>query len=169
MDFFSYLTLDNYLKEMPIIIALIGVGIALFQWRTFLKLRRAEFIDKIINIIRFDKDMSQIVYTTDYEHNWYKEDFHNNKNRDFQYRIDKLLSYIDYVCYLYNNNNIKNKEFKALRYIITTICVSTSVQTYLWNLYHYSKKKMNVDCSFINLIDYGIKNKLVKDKFKKMI
>jgi len=160
------LTVNNYLTVLSIIIALGGGIFAVIQWFSFKKLRRAEFIDKIINTIRFDKDMPQIIYIIEYEYNWYNDDFHNNKNRDFQYRIDKLLSYIDYVCYLFNSENISDEEFKVLQYIITAICVSPDVQAYLWNLYHYSKKKMNIDCSFINLVNYGIKNRLVKDKFK---
>jgi hypothetical protein len=142
----------------------IGGFFALIQWISSKKLRRAEFIDQIINKIQFDKENSETMYMIYYNHNWYTNDFHNSIS-GFEYKIDKLLSYIDYICYLYNTKNITNNEFKVLKYRVNRICISPSVQKYLWNLYHWSKKN-KTDCLFAHIIDYGIENGFIKREFK---
>jgi hypothetical protein len=156
------MTIDNYLTLISIFLVLIGAIFALIQWNSTIRLRRAEFIDKIINIIRFDKEMAETLYTIDYYPFWYDVNFH--KNRDFEYKIDKVLSYFDYICYLYSTKNIGNNEFKILKYRISRICMSPSTQAYLWNLYHFSNK-FGRECSFTHIINYGIKNKLIKQEF----
>ena len=145
---------------------LIGGIPALIQLRSTVKLRRAKFINKIINITRFDKELTKAMYTIEETDNWYDENFHNGNNIDVSYNICRLLSYFDYICYLYISKNISYKEFRTLKYRVTVIFKSLSAKTYLWNIYHYSMKKMNVECSFINLIDYGIKNNILTKEFK---
>ena len=156
------MTIDNYLTLFSIILVLVGAIFALIQWNSSIKLRRAEFIDKIINIIRFDKEMAETLYVIDYNLFWYDANFHKNGN--FEYKIDKALSYFDYICYLYSTKNIGNNEFKILKYRISRICMSPSTQAYLWNLYHFSNK-FKRECSFTNIINYGIKNKLITNEF----
>jgi hypothetical protein len=145
---------------------MLGGGIfALFQLNFSEKLKKAEFLDKIINIIRFDKENAETMYIIDYESGWYKEEFHHSDNDDLEWKIDKLLSYCDYVCYLYSTKNITEKEFRILEYEINRICSSRDAQAYLWNLYHFSKKR-NSDCSYMYIINYGIKKKIIADDFK---
>ena len=158
-------TIDNYLTVLSTILMSIGGIFALIQWVSSKKLRRAEFIDQIIKKLRFDKEISETMYMLDYNHNWYTRDFHNG-NSDIEYNVDKLLSYINYICYLYSTKNITNNEFKVLKYEVNRICISPSVQKYLWNLYHWSIKN-KTDCSFVYIIDYGIKNSFIKGEFKK--
>jgi hypothetical protein len=156
------MTIDNYLTLISIILVIIGAIFALIQWNSTIKLRRAEFIDKIINIIRFDKEMAETIYIIDYNLFWYNKNFH--KNKDFEYKIDKVLSYFDYICYLYSTKNIGNNEFKILKYRISRICMSPSTQAYLWNLFHFSNK-FKRESSFTHLLDYGIRKKLIKKEF----
>ena len=167
MNCLSNLTIDNYLTIVSILLGSIGGLVAIIQWCSSIKLRRAEFIDKIINITRFDEGISKTMLIIDYDenNNWYNDKFHN-KNKELEYQIDKLLAYIDYVCYLYNEEIISYNEFIVLEYKVTRICSSLSARTYLWNLYHYSKIRMNAVCSFINLINYGIINKILPNDFK---
>jgi hypothetical protein len=86
------MTIDNYLTIMSLLLVLIGGIFALFQWNSTIKLRKAEFIDKIINIIRFDKEMAETIYIIDYDLFWYNENFHKNENNEnLEYKIDKVL------------------------------------------------------------------------------
>ena len=103
------------------------------------------------------------MYTIDYhEKPWYGDTFHNS---DMEFAIDKLLSYLSYICYLKKTRNISNEEFKALEYEIVRACSSYDVQAYLWNLYHFSKA-CNAKCSFDYLITFGLENGLIPDSFK---
>jgi hypothetical protein len=87
------MTIDNWLTLTSITLTTGGAIFVLYQWYSTIRLRRAEFIDKIINIIRFDKEMADVLYIIDYDLSWYGENFH--KDRDFEYKIDKVLSYFD--------------------------------------------------------------------------
>jgi len=162
MHIFRNWTIDNFLTLSSMVLMSIGGIFALIQWISSKKIRKAEFVHQIINRLRFDDEMQKVMYLIDYNHKWYSENFHNS---ELENRVDKLLSYIDYICYLYFLKNISNNEFRILKYEINRICISPSVQAYLWNLYHFSKR-MNTNCSFMHIIDYGIKKKIIKNEFK---
>jgi len=153
-------TIDNYLQLLFNIGMLVGGVIALLQWRSSIKIRRTEFLDEILNKLWFDEDMAKTMYTIDYNQNWYTQDFHSSYS-EFGYQVDKLLSYVDYICYLYRRKNISTHEFNVVKNEINVICACKSTQTYLWNAYHFKKE----NCSFLNIIDYGIKNNILSKDF----
>lgn len=156
-------TIDNWLSLGSILIIIIGGFFALIQWVASNKIKRAEFINQIIEKLRFDRNMVDTMYMIDYNYNWYGLTFHNSNN-ELEFSIDKLLSYLSYICYLRSTGNIKKKEFKILQYELNRVCISPCVQTYLWNLYHFSKKNKTI-CTFKDLIDYGINAKIIKQDF----
>ena len=144
--------------------ALIAGGIfAFIQWNRTIKIKRSEFINQIIEKLRFDDKMASAMYLIDYDHDWYDSDFHNGGENEFL--IDKLLSYLSYICYLKDSRHITQKESSILEYELKRACESTSVQAYLFNLYHFSKSR-NSTCSFQYLINYGLKNNIIdKENF----
>lgn len=153
-------SVDNVLSLISILVVIVGGLFAFFQWHLNNKTKRTELIDEIIRKLRFDKEMAETMYIIDYDSSWYNG-FHNRTD-DFEYRIDKLLSYLTFICYLYEEKNLKKEEFRVLQYEINRACTSYSVQSYLWNLYHFSQKQ-GTECSFQYLIDYGIKSKLIDE------
>lgn len=156
------LSIDNWLKIISLTFAAIGGAFIYWQWRNSIRIRRAEFINQILEKLRFDRDLTSTVYIVDYNQKWYNSSFHNS---DLERSIDKLFCYMDYICYLKSTRNISTTEFKIFQYEIHRTCISISSQVYLWNLYHFSKKN-NTDCSFQYLINYGIKSKLMPKDFK---
>ena len=164
MNNFSYWTIDNYLSLILIIVMAIGSIFALIQWNSSTKIRRTEFLDEIINKLWFDEKMARTMHMIDSNPNWYAEDFHKSYS-DLGYQIDKLLSYFDFICYLYFVKNLSFNEFSVIRYEIDRTCASPSVQAYLWNLYHFSNE-IEAGCSFMYIIDYGIKEKIINKDFK---
>ena len=156
------LSVENWLTLTSLGFAAIGGGFIYWQWLKSVKIRRAEFINQIIEKLRFDKELTAITYIVDYQQDWYNNSFHNS---DLECSIDKLFSYVDYICYLKTTRNISDTEFKIFQYEIHRICVSYSSKVYLWNLYHFSKRN-NTTCSFQYLIDYGIYCKLFPKDFK---
>jgi hypothetical protein len=157
------MTIDNWLTLCSIILVVIGGMFALVQWIASNKIKRAEFISQIIDKLRFDKDMVKTMYMVDYDYNWYNQDFHNS-NDEIEFSIDKLLSYLSYICYLHATGNIKKEEFKILQYELNRACISPSVQSYLWNLHHFSEKNKTI-CTFEYLIKYGIDSKIISTQF----
>ncbi|MCL2050706.1 MAG: hypothetical protein FWG91_03090 [Lachnospiraceae bacterium] len=158
------MTIDNWLTMISLILVVGGGIFAGFQWHITNRIKRAEFINAIIIELRFNKEMAKTMYRIDYlEDSWYDEDFHNSHS-DLEFEIDKLLSYLSYICYLKYTRNISNKEFKFLQYEIVRACSSPDVQSYLWNLFHFSKA-CSSKCSFEYLVLFGINNKLFHRSF----
>ena len=151
---------DNWQTLISFLFIVVGGSFALFQYYSSVKTKRAEFINQILEKLRFDKDLATTAYIFDYNQNWYNKSFHGS---EIEGSIDKLLSYLDYICYLRFTKNITKTEFKVFQYKIHRACITSKI--YLWNLHNFSKKN-NTTCSFQFLIDYGIKNKLFPKDFK---
>ncbi|MCL2041989.1 MAG: hypothetical protein FWG84_08145 [Bacteroidales bacterium] len=158
-------TIDNWLTLISLNFIAFGGGFALWQFYKNTKIKRAEFLNQILEKLRFDENLTTTMYVVDYNQVWYDNKFHNS---EFEGNIDKLFSYLDYICYLKSTRNIKGTEFKICQYEINRVCVSIATQQYLWNLYHFSKKN-NTDSSFQYLIDYGIEKNLFPTDFKENI
>jgi len=115
-------------------------------------------LDSIIVKLIFDKEMLETMYKIDYNRCWYDENFHRSEGEP---SVDQFLSFLNYTCYLRKIGVIRKNEFKIIQYELNRVCKSPSVQGYLWNLYHFSKK----DCVFQYLIDYGIKRQYIPQDF----
>lgn len=147
---------------LGLLIASITSVVGLMQWNKSNMIRKAEFLKQIIDKLRFDENMTKIMYKIDYSHNWYDKSFHNS---DEEKEYDKFFAYLNYVCYLRTTKIISEKEFNILKYEINRVCLDNGVQSYLWNLYHFSKKN-NVKSSFNELIEYAIKEKIFGINFR---
>ncbi|MDE6288694.1 MAG: hypothetical protein K2M00_07930, partial [Muribaculaceae bacterium] len=99
---------------LALVVALGGFIFSIFQWRKSIKIRRAEFINQLIEKLRFDKTLSETIYKLEYScDGWYDSSFHHSP---FELQIDRLFSYLDYICYLKDIHNISEVEFKIFRY-----------------------------------------------------
>jgi len=164
INFFKNLTVEIFLDSISIAFVLAGGVFALTRWYAEIKTKRAKFMEKIYLRSRIDKEMAETMYKIDYDYTWYDESFHGNRT-GLEYSVDKLLSFFDYICYLKKIRTITKNEFVVIQYRIIRIFNSPCVQSYLWNLYHFSKKN-KADCSFKHLIDYGlIKGSIDKTEF----
>jgi len=158
------LNLNNFLLYyITPIVTVFSVIIALLQYMKANKVKRAELINQIIEKLRFNEELQETFLMIDYNNKWYNESFHNKEN-DIEKKVDRLLAYFSYLCYLRNLKFLSKKEFTLFEYQLNRICISPQVQNYLWNLYHFSKKN-NAKTSFNYLIDYGLKNNLFYSDF----
>jgi hypothetical protein len=126
------------------------------------KVKKAEFFHQIIDRLRFDDDIVQATYKIEYKEWFYNKDFHHN-NTNFEFKLDKLLFYLSYICYLKKTENIDNNEFENFQYIIKRVCEYHDVQCYLWNIHHFSDEQ-NKQCSFKPLIDYSIEEGIISQE-----
>lgn len=155
-------SVENVISFLFALFAVTGGVFALFQWISANKTKRAELINLINEKLRFDQEMVEAIRMVEYDDLWYTYSFHNSQNGT-EARIDKLLSYLSYICYIKQMGVIRKKEFTIFEYSLNRTCSSWAVQKYLWNLYHFSKSQ-GTKCSYQFLIDYGIKNKLIDKK-----
>ncbi len=159
------LDIENILAIVSLVLVLAGGFFGYIQWRKANIIKRAEFINQIIEKLRFDKEMVETLYKFDYDDSWYDAEFHNKEGSELERKIDQTLSYLSYICYLKDAKILQKNDFLALEYVVTRACQSKNVQAYLWNLYHFSKK-VQTKCAFHDVIEYGLKNKLFSEKFK---
>jgi hypothetical protein len=159
----SVWTIENTLTLLSLIVATFVALFAIAQWRNSIKLKRAEFLNQIIEKLRFDDDIAHTMYLVEYSADWYSASFHGG---NLESAIDKLFGYMSYICYLRSMGNIKEPEFEVLSYEIHRTCSSPSAETYLWNLYHFSAQT-GTSCTFNNLIEYGLEKKLFHQDFLK--
>ena len=82
--------------------------------------RRIELIHQIIEKLSFDKDIAWIMYMIDYGTSWYDRNFHNRED-DLEYRVDKVLSFLNYVCYLRKEKSLGKREFRILCYEVNRV------------------------------------------------
>lgn len=154
-------SISDVLSFISIILVIVGGIFGYKQWVYSNKTKRADFINQIINTLRFDREIVETINMIDYDFLWYNENFHHNHN-DVEYKVDKTLSYLSYICYLIEEKHISKRDFIILEYEINRTCISPDVQCYLWNLYHFSVSQKS-KCSFQYLIEYGIQNKLIEE------
>lgn len=154
---------------VPIITLIVGIiggvsgGIlALYQWNKNLKLKRADYLYELSTKLRTDEVLSDVVKYFDYDEPWYNDTFH--EEHTIEKKIDTILSFFSYICYLKNRKMISNKEFRIFKYEIDRILKSNQTQDYLFNIYHFSKKN-NEDIPFYYLFQYAENNKMIDKEF----
>ena len=80
------------------LISALGLGFggyfSLKQWHVSNKIKRAEFIDQILEKLRFNEKSVEAMYQIDYNQTWYDDNFHGSGGKE--YAIDRLLSYLSY-------------------------------------------------------------------------
>jgi len=166
IDFTNFINIIAILVNMLMLITVIIGGVfGLIQWIHSNRIKKSEFVNQITKTLRSDINMAAISYKIEYRKFEYNKEFHSDYK--LQYKVDMLLSYLSYICYLFKNGIINNDEFNIFKYNVNWICKDgDNIQPYLWNLYHFSKKNGFI-CSFYCLIDFGIENKLFDDDFEK--
>ncbi len=144
------------------VISAAGGCFALLQWRKAQKLRRAEHVKDLLLRFRDDTEIADAFYRIDYGEEWYTKEF-IEEHKD-EKRFDRLFAYADYACYLLKQHVIGAKEFQPFEYRICRLANNRDVQSYFFNLYHFSKRN-NVPMSFQYLLNYMRKEGLLFNDF----
>lgn len=158
-----------------IVAALAALGGLVFvglEYRRSNKIKRADFIENLINRMRGDTDIREILYVFQYNSFVYNSGFH--KNAELERKVDKALLYLSYICYLRKRRVITNKEFTFFEIEISQTLRNRGVIDYLFNLYHFECRVAGLDPSargsrkqftFYYLLEYGRSIRLIEDGF----
>lgn len=138
--------------------ALVGGIFSLFQWQKQLNLRKAEFLEKMMNSLLNDKDIVEVVYRVEYGPNWYKDEEGNDifHKTDFEKKMDKTITRYSYYAYLYENKLIKEDEFNFVKYTIERLLNSKQTKEYFNDLIIFCQSQ-NVFFPHNSLLNYGKK------------
>ena len=155
--------LEIIIRSAATAITAAGFFFGIRQWKKGLAGKRSEYIYSLIEKVRSDEDIREAYYLIEYNNDWYDEHFHENKS--LEPKMDKMLTYFSYVCYLYKVKEISDDEFSFFKYNIEWILMNSGVINYLYNLYHFSKSMGIKNFSFKYLLEYGKAHDLVDDDF----
>jgi len=151
------LTFGDIIAALALIITVISIFFAIFQWKKSIALQRTKFIYDILDKFQCDRDMSDAFYLVSYSNNWYIN-FHTNSENE--YKIDKLLLWLTYVCYLIETGNIKDNELNIVDYTLCRVLRSKAVKEYLKDLNNITNKR-KIKCPYYYLILYGVQNNIL--------
>lgn len=155
------MTFTNEISISDILVILGGI-FGYFQWRKNVRLKRAGYINELIEKIRTDNYIKDVIYMFDYNKEWYSEQFHGSG--ELELKVDKTLSYFSYICYLKKQRIISDVEFDFFKYEVERILMNQQVQDYFYNLHHFSKR-FDTPFTFKYLFEYGKKEKMFDDNF----
>lgn len=121
--------------DASIILNILSVSIALavaiaglIKWIESVKTKRAQFLNELLSVIRDDKDFDEVYYKIEYNEIWFSVDHIIEKI--FEPKLDKVLIYYNYICYLRKIGLLKQKEFKIFEYQINSIITNEDTKNY---------------------------------------
>lgn len=165
-------SVSDWADVIEAVFVVFGGAFALCRWRRNSKVRKSEYLNSLMDKLRSDDDMKETLKEFEYNASWYTSDFHKGEC-GLEQKVDKLLQYYTYICYLQNNGLLNDKEFLLFKYEIKHTLFNYGVQDYLYNIYHFSKR-MNTDedkdgvnksFSFYYLIKFGVKENIIDKDF----
>lgn len=152
-------TIENVISLISVFLVGVGGVLALLQWRSASKVKRAEFVNQMIEKLRFDQDMVNIMRRI--EHSEIPFDGYFFRCSDgTEAQIDNFLSYLSFICYLRTLGVIQKKEFAFFEFYLCRVFGSASLCKYLGDSDRFAKQE-NKRSPFQFLVDYGIENNFV--------
>lgn len=173
---YNALCFNDKITLLSFLSALVGAFFAFYKWRKDIALKRANYVNELTEKVRTDPTITDCLHEFDYGFShmldenyepWYGAHFHDNMEDDneFEKKIDKTLAFLSYICYLRKQGIISKKDIKFFDYALLRTLQNFEVQDYLYNLYHFAKA-IGTTPSFLYLIQYGTKKKLMYNGFK---
>lgn len=98
-----------------------------------------------------DPDIGNAYYQIEYNEFTYDSEFHGFENERL---IDRLLSFVDLVCELYNQKVITEREMSFFHYEFIRIYKNKNVQAYLKFLKKFYKKVGSKTEPFHSFVTY---------------
>ena len=164
----------DHIKEIceciSVFIGLIGLFMAVNEYRKSNKVKRATYIDQLTERLKSDQDIRDMIYDFQYGKFKYTKDFHGS---ELEKKVDRALQYFSYICYLKEKRIITSDEFMFFEIDISQALRCKDLREYLYNLYHYECKIGNYDpqgngienYSFGSLIRYGKQKRIIQEDF----
>ena len=160
MEFYEVINL--IISALTLAIGLFGVIFGLTQYTNSKKVSKSQFVSDLIQKIRNDKDVKDVIRLIEHDDFTYDSCFY--ANRDLEYKTDKTLTLFSYLVYIKDNRIISEEEFLFFVYEIKLLLQNKQLQNYLYNVYHFSKC-CKTECPFTPIIEYGKSNKILSEDF----
>lgn len=150
VHFNTEVAISDIIAGLSYISLVIGGVFAFVKWNASVKVRRAEYIDKLYSK-RSDDRIRKVLYMFDYTEGWYDR---LKDDDELEIKIDDTLSFYSYICYLKNKKLLKDDEFNFFRYDIERILSNKGVMRYFNDLNGLAAGGKIPSC-YRDLIEYG--------------
>jgi|GEM_PF-1794634 len=111
-----------------LIVAILGIWLTLLQITEGSKTQKAAFFKDLYSTMYSDPDVREAFYQVEYGKFIYNPKFHDSPSEK---KIDRLLSFVDLVCDLYDQKIITEREMRFFKYEFARISQDPNVQGYL--------------------------------------
>ncbi len=171
---FTFELIKVIIQCITLAVAIWGGYTALVEYRDRTKTTKALRLNDIIQQLRFDDDIREVIRMIEWDDFVYDVSFYKS---GLEKKADKTFEYLSYFCYLLDSGIIGEKEFSFLKYEVLTVLNNKQVQLYFYNLYHYTRIELYeknslivgnqtesevISIPFQYLMEYGIKNGIIK-------
>ena len=158
----TIISISDIVAVLSFLSIIIGGIFALHKWNTSLKLRRSEYIKELFDNIRTNPQI--VFYKFEYDEHWYNRNFHNSGELEekidytlsyfsyicylkdnkiignsefnyFKYELERILSNIDFKCYMFNIYHFSKMSQQPIPFI---------------DLFNYAKENKYFDNEFWN-------------------
>ena len=127
------------IKVLCIIGAVVAFFVSLYQWRRGQRIRKSEFLSELMA-----KFTSSEIATTYYEYierktKCFYKGLSSEGEPEFiseedERAVDRLLGFMSYVCYLYENRLIDKNEFSLFVYQMNAVLSDEDIRRYMADL-----------------------------------
>jgi hypothetical protein len=120
-------TIADILNFILLLITAIGVILAYRQIKEGRKTQSATFFKELYSTMFSDTEIGNAYYKIEYNEFNYDKSFHGSEEEKI---IDRLLGFVDLLCYLHAQRVITDKEMMFFRYRLFRIYKNPNIQRY---------------------------------------
>jgi hypothetical protein len=122
------ISIADIINAFLLLAAVAGIFLTYRQIQQTYKTQKAAFFKDLYSMMFSDLDIRKAYYQIEYDNFAYDSSFHGSKNEQ---RIDRLLSFADLVCYLYDQKMLTEHEMDFFKYEFIRIYRDKGIQDYL--------------------------------------
>lgn len=110
------------------VIGVVGFAATIVQIAKSNKVKKAEFVENLLNDLRTNELLVEGNYIIEYKDNWFNSEFRKSQAEKC---IDALLAKYDYICYLLNRKLIKIGDLSFFEYKMQRLSENDDLKQYL--------------------------------------
>jgi hypothetical protein len=128
LQFQNSITVADIINTLLLLAAVVGIFLTYRQIQQTSKTQRATYFKDLYSMMFSDPDIRKAYQQVEYDKFVYDDTFHGSES---EHSIDRLLSFADLVCYLYDNKMLTENEMRAFKYELLRVYTNVGIQRYL--------------------------------------
>jgi len=143
--------LSDLINAFLLMVAIVGIFLTYHQIRMNHKIQRATFFKDLYRGFFSDQDIRKIYYQIEYGKFTYGRDFHGTEDEQC---LDRLLTFADLVCDLYDQGIITEHEMNFFKYEFKRIYQDKYIKSYLIFLKNFYQQIGTGTEPFFSFVSY---------------